>query len=50
MGRLPLGEAKKTEVVSIRMTKDEREQLEQVFGKAAKGLEFLHGAWKEAHK
>lgn len=50
MGRLPLGEAKRTEIISIRVTKDEREELERVFGKAGHGLTAIYNAWKDSRK
>jgi len=39
---MPLkGDAAKTEVITVRMTKAEREDLERTYGKAAKGLQAL---------
>lgn len=45
MGRMALGDAKRSEVVSTRLTKDQREELEKVYGKAGDGLHALVLAW-----
>jgi hypothetical protein len=38
MGRQMLGDSKRTEVVSTRMTKAQKQELERVYGKAGDAL------------
>jgi hypothetical protein len=45
MGRQMLGDSKRSEVVSTRLTKDQREELEKVYGKAGDGVHALVLAW-----
>lgn len=45
MARPNLGSRARSEVVCVRLTKSEREQLEKVFGKASDGLHGLVMAW-----
>lgn len=45
MGRMALGDAKRSEVVSTRLTKDQKAELEKVYGKAGDGLHALLIAW-----
>ena len=46
MPRTPLGRAKRSVVVSVRMTEDEAQELAEVFGTKEKGLLALQQAWK----
>lgn len=45
MGRPLLGKAKRTEIISVRITEDERRELEKVYPTAAIGLHALMKAW-----
>lgn len=41
MGRAPLGRSKKSEVITVRITADEKAMLEAKYGTAAKGFRAL---------
>jgi hypothetical protein len=42
---MALGDAKRSEVVSTRITKEQKKELEKVYGKAGDGLHALMIAW-----
>lgn len=47
MPRNPLGRAKRSVVVSVRLTEDEANELAELYGSKEKGLYALYVQWKE---
>ena len=50
MPRNPLGRAKRSVVVSVRITEDEAAELESVYGTKEKAFQAFHSNWKEGRK
>jgi hypothetical protein len=50
MGRPLLGKEKRTEIISIRITGEQRKELERVYGNGNRGMHAIFIAWLAQRK